>query len=131
VVGGEVRAAAHGRSWGRSCCRGPPGSWTPWISSEWCCEGAMGVKEDGNTPAERNRGGGATHRRQLLVQLWPLHGPGSRVKSLGSSLAPRRSDYGGWPGLGCGGAAGPQWSGRCCAAERAGGGLGFRAAATG
>jgi hypothetical protein len=131
VAGGEVQAAGMGRNQGRSCCRGPPGFWTPWICSEWCWEGTTRVKEDRNTPAERNHGGGATYRRQLLVQFRPLHGPGLRVKSLGSSLAPRRSDCGGWPGLGCGGAAGPRRSRRCCAAERAGGGLGFGAAATG
>jgi hypothetical protein len=48
-----------------------------------------GVKEDGNTPAEMNRGGGATHRCQCLVQFRPLHGPGSWVVSLGSFLAAR------------------------------------------
>jgi hypothetical protein len=89
VAGGEVRAAGMGRNRGRSYCRGRPVFWTSWIYSKWCYEGTTGVKEDGNTLAKRNRGGGATYRRQLLVQFRSLHGPGSRVKSLGSSLAPR------------------------------------------
>jgi hypothetical protein len=69
----------------------------------------MGVKKAEELPPTRNRGCGALHRRRSSVQFRPFHGPGSRVKSLGSSLAPRRSDGGGWPGLGCGGAAGPRW----------------------
>jgi hypothetical protein len=33
VASGEVRAAGMGQNRGRSCCRGPPGFWTPWICS--------------------------------------------------------------------------------------------------
>jgi hypothetical protein len=54
----------------------------------------MGVKKTEGLPAVRNRGCGALHQRRSSVQFRPLHGPGSRVKSLGSSLAPRRSDGG-------------------------------------
>jgi hypothetical protein len=117
-VDGDGGRRRWGSARGEGCCRGSPGSWAPRIDMEWCCEGSTGVKEDGNTPAEMNRGGGATHRWQHLVQFQPLHGPGSQVKSLGSSLAPRQSDCGGWPSLGCGGAAGPRWSRTCCAAEQ-------------
>jgi hypothetical protein len=58
MVGDEVRAAETGGARGEGCCRGPPGSWTPWISSEWCCEGNTGVREYGNTPAVINFGRG-------------------------------------------------------------------------
>jgi hypothetical protein len=58
---------------------------------EWCCEGTTGVKEDGNTPAARNLGGGANSPTAVLGEIPALHGLGSRVKSLGSFLAVRRS----------------------------------------
>jgi hypothetical protein len=52
-VEGGFRAAGTGRGRGRSCCRGPPGSWTPRVDS-WCsCGGAIGVKRVGS---HRRRG---------------------------------------------------------------------------
>jgi hypothetical protein len=36
---------------------------------EWCCEGTTGVKEDGNTPAARNQGGGANSPAAVLSEI--------------------------------------------------------------
>jgi hypothetical protein len=107
VAGSEVRAVGMGQSEGRSCCRGPPSSWTPRVDS-WCsCGGTTGVKRVGEPPAARDRGGGANYRRQSLVQFRPLHGPGSRVKASRSFLAPRRSYCGVSQGWRCSGAVVP------------------------
>jgi hypothetical protein len=78
-----------------------------------------------------NHGGGESHRRRPRVEFRPLHRPGLRVESSGSFLAAMRICRGPWPGLGCGGATGPQRSRGRRAAEQGGCGAGASVAVAG
>jgi len=60
--------AAHGRSWGRSRCSGPPSLLIRREGAQTSCEQGLGISGTRMLATERNREGGATYRRRLWVK---------------------------------------------------------------
>jgi hypothetical protein len=97
MAGGEILRRRRVGVRGDGCCRGSPGSWSPWIDAWRSCEGARGIREVRGSPVARNHENGASHQRRLRFQFW--HGQVSVVDAEASDsfLIARWSYCGPWP----------------------------------
>jgi hypothetical protein len=110
MAGGEILQRRRVGVRGEGCCRGSPGSWSPWIDTWRCYEGARGIREVRGSPAVRNRENGASHRRRLRFQFRHGQVSGVDAEASDSFLIPRWSYCGPWLELRGTGAVDPRRS---------------------
>ena len=102
---GELRAAGRGGARGEECWRSAPGLLMPRRSPCGPCEGVPGFSEAPESTATRNFSGSPSHLRRRYGENPARTGLRGAIGALESSLVPRRSSFGAWSELGCGGAA--------------------------
>jgi hypothetical protein len=110
VAGVEVLRRRGSGARGEGCCRDSPGSGSPWIVVWGSCEGVRGIRGVRGSPATKNRGCGASHRRRLRLQFRRGRGSGVDAETLDGSLMTRWSYRSSWLELGVTGAVDPRRS---------------------
>jgi hypothetical protein len=70
---------------GEGCCRGSPGSWSPWINAWGSCEGTRGIRGVRGSPATKNCGGGVGYRWRSSARFPHGRARGRGVKTRGAS----------------------------------------------
>jgi hypothetical protein len=84
MAGGEILQRRRVGVRGEGCCRGSPGSWSPWIDAWGSCKGAEWVNRACGPPVASNCGGGSAHLLGSSGKFRPRNGPRSRMKGAGA-----------------------------------------------
>ena len=102
---GEARVVGRGGARGEECWRSTLGLLMPQRDPCGPCEGVPGFSEAPESTVARNFCGAPSYLRWRYGENPARAGLRVTIGALESSLVPRRSSFGAWSELGCGGAA--------------------------